>query len=115
MIAATCSWSGLSTTHRWGGVSQPAHLAANVWRQHELVPELKQLFSVDVEADVVLGALTENLFVDAGSVAALAEVVADRRAAPADVERKLDAAACLPDRRIVQAPGDSDGPGRRTQ
>jgi hypothetical protein len=86
---------------------------ANGRRQHEVIEEIAQSLGFDVEADVVFGALTENLFVDAGLIAAVVEVVADRWTAPPNVERKLDATACLPGGRIVQIFGESDRPGRR--
>jgi hypothetical protein len=40
----------------------------DVRRQHQVVEDLLELCDVDVEADVVLGALPEYLFIDAEPV-----------------------------------------------
>lgn len=63
--------------------------------QDELVEELAQSICVDVVADVVLRAVTEDLLVDASTVRAVVQVVGDRRATQADMEREFDLPACL--------------------
>jgi hypothetical protein len=52
-------------------------------RQHEIWPQVDQVVDVDVEAHVVIGALTEDLFVHPSTILAVREVVVARWAAPA--------------------------------
>lgn len=61
------------------------------WGQHQLAPELAQPIGVDVETHIVQRALPEDLLVDASPIGPVVEVVGDRCAAPANVERQLDA------------------------
>jgi hypothetical protein len=49
--------------------------APNRGWQHELVEELAQLLGLDVEAHVLLGAFSQDLLVDAGTVRAVGQVV----------------------------------------
>jgi len=76
------------------------------WRQDELVEELAQLIRLDEVADAVFGALAEDLFVDAGPVCSVFQVVGDRPAASANVERKLDVSARLGQERVVEVLGN---------
>jgi hypothetical protein len=54
-------------------------------RQNQLVPQIDQLIRANKPADIVLIALTEDLFVHAGALLTVGEVVLPRRAAPTDV------------------------------
>ena len=54
------------------------------WRQHEFVEELDELTNLDVEPDIILGALAKNLLIDTDAVGSLPEVVGDRRIAPSN-------------------------------
>jgi hypothetical protein len=90
-------------------------------RQYELIEEIAQLLAVHVEADVVLGPLAEHLLVNPCTVGTGVEVIGDRRAAPTDVQGKLDPAARLRTDRSSRssgtatgrAAGPRSGPGRR--
>src|SRR5262249_20107660 len=73
----------------------PRPRLSNRRRQHELVPELDELVSVDVKAHVVFCSLAQDLLVHASPVGRVVEVVRDRRTAPTNVEWKLDSTACL--------------------
>jgi len=79
-------------------------------RQYELVPELQQPVGVDVEAHVVCGSLSQDLFVDTGTIAAVVDVIGQGCAAPANVEGKLDSAARLRQRLVVEVGGHGDWP-----
>jgi hypothetical protein len=43
--------------------------------KHQLVPELEQVVGLDVEPHLALGALPQNLLVDAGSIRRVVEIV----------------------------------------
>jgi hypothetical protein len=70
---------------------QPVHPGSpDLGWQYKLIEELTQLVGLDVETHVVLGALAQDLLIDAGPIATVGEVVRDGRPAPADMERQLD-------------------------
>jgi hypothetical protein len=83
--------------------------------QDELVEQSAELLRIDAEADVVLGALTQHLLVDANRVCVVLEVLRDPRTAPADLERQLDDSAGLRERRFVEVLGYRDRPSRRPE
>ena len=60
------------------------------WREYELIEELGEFLGVDVVPYVRLGALTEDLFVDAKPIRAHSHVVSHYRIAPSHMERKRD-------------------------
>ena len=72
---------------RRGGVArnQLAHACLTVGGSTSSSQRSRSCVGLDVVADVVLGAFAEHLLVDARSVGSVVEVVADRRAAPANV------------------------------
>ncbi len=80
--------------------------------ENQLVPELEQAIGVDVEAHVLLRSLPQHLLVNARAVTGLIEVVRKSRAAPANVERKLDPPASLGEGPVVQVVGHGHGSRR---
>ncbi len=66
-------------------------------RQHEVWPQVDEVIEDDVEANVLIGALTEHLLVHPRAVVAVREVVAPRWSAPTHPKRELDQAGCLGD------------------
>lgn len=69
--------------------------------QNELVPHIDQLNDIDVEADVVGGALAQNLFVHSRSILAEVEVIGLRSPAPPNVDWQLDEPLGLGGRNVI--------------
>jgi hypothetical protein len=63
---------------------------SNANRQDQVIPELKELVDINVETNVVLGPLSQDLFVDPRPVGPVVKVVRDEWSAPSDVEGQLD-------------------------
>ncbi len=59
-------------------------------RQHELVEHVPEIIGVDESSDVVIGALAEDLLVDAGPICAVRHVVDDDGLTPPNMQRQLD-------------------------
>src|SRR5205085_5506535 len=91
--------------------SQPAGPCfSDCGRQDEFVPQLPQLVGVNVEAHVVLGALPEDLLVDAGPISSVVHVISDGWSAPANMERQFDLATRLASMEVFQVAGYSHRP-----
>ena len=60
------------------------------WREYELIEELGEFLGVDVVPYVRLGALSEDLFVDAKPIRAHSHVVSQYWITPAHMKRKRD-------------------------
>ena len=92
----------LERAQHLGMAPQPVHPGSpDLGWQYKVVEELAQLVGLDVETHVLLGALAQDLLIDAGPIATVGEVVRDGRPAPADVERQLDLALRLREGGIV--------------
>jgi hypothetical protein len=82
------------------------------WK-HELIPHHQQLARTNVQADLVLGPLPQHLLLHTDPVGTIIQVVHQRRPAPADVQRKLEATVRPGGRRRVEITRNGNRTGRR--
>ncbi len=70
--------------------------------QEQVIPQIDQILGPDEVADVVIGALAEDLLIYACSLLPIRQVLGAGRAAPSDVDRQLHNAAGLLDAGVVK-------------
>lgn len=75
---------------------------SDVARENQIAPEVDQVVDDDEVADVVVGALGEDLLIDECSVCPIVEVVAPLNSAPTNPRRQLDQAGSLGEVGVIQ-------------
>lgn len=76
--------------------------------QYQVVPEFEELVDSHVVADVFLIPFPKDLFVNTCPLGPLSQIVSERRTAPPDMERQLDATSRLDRPRVVNIIRHSD-------